>query len=123
MTVDSLSACAHAPWQRHSLHELERLLPLSRISMCRIPSMGSLISVVLSAYTTLRILEMLEISRNVFGEAESKECVYRALRACPLESIAIKVAGGNRREGALDDLLEVSSCIAYIDRLVPWLRP
>lgn len=85
--------------------------------------MGSLISVVLSAYTTLRILEMLEISRNVFGEAESKECVYRALRACPLESIAIKVAGGNRREGALDDLLEVSSCIAYIDRLVPWLRP
>lgn len=70
--------------------------------------MGSLIAVVLSAYTTLRVLEMLEISRNVFGEAGSKERVYRAIRACPIESLAIKVAGGNRREGVLNDLLEVS---------------
>lgn len=70
--------------------------------------MGSLISVVLRAYTTLRILEMLEISRNVFGEPGSRESVYWALRVCPLEMLAIKVAGGNRREGVLDDLLEVS---------------
>jgi hypothetical protein len=92
--------------------EAERLLPLTRVSMSRVPSGGNLISVVIGAYSTLRILEMLEISRNVFGDNESRHAMYRAFRNCPLEILAIKIAGGNTSDGVLDDVLEVSRILS-----------
>jgi hypothetical protein len=91
--------------------EAERLLPLTRVSMSRVPSGGNLISVVIGAYSTLRILEMLEISRNVFGDNESRHAMYRAFRNCPLEILAIKIAGGNTSDGVLD-VLEVSRILS-----------
>lgn len=106
----------HSTLRPRRIIEAERLLPLTRVSMNRVPSGGNLISVVLGAYSTLRILEMLEISRNVFGDTESREAMYRAFRNCPLEILAIKIAGGNTSDGVLDDVLEVScisTCLAY----------
>ncbi|KAJ9106376.1 hypothetical protein QFC21_001522 [Naganishia friedmannii] len=50
---------------------------------------------------------MLDMSRTIFGDARNKEYVYGALRDCPLEVLGLKVAGGNRRTGVLDDILEV----------------
>ncbi|KAJ9104018.1 hypothetical protein QFC19_004152 [Naganishia cerealis] len=44
---------------------------------------------------------------NIFGDARNKDSVYSALRNCPLEALGLKVAGGNRRAGVLDDILEV----------------
>ncbi|KAJ9126725.1 hypothetical protein QFC24_001756 [Naganishia onofrii] len=75
--------------------------------MARVPSTSSLINVVLGCYPTLRELEMLDMSRTIFGDARNKEYVYSALRNCALEVLAIRVAGGNRRAGVLDDLPEV----------------
>lgn len=75
--------------------------------MARLPSASSLISVVLGCYPTLRELEMLDMSRRIFGDDKNKEYIYRTLQDCPLEVLGLKIAGGNRRAGVLDDILEV----------------
>jgi hypothetical protein len=87
--------------------------------MARVPSTSSLINVVLGCYPTLRELEMLDMSRTIFGDAKNKEYVYSALRNCALEVLAIRVAGGNRRAGVLDDLPEVCYLSLMFGAIIP----
>ncbi|KAJ9124306.1 hypothetical protein QFC22_001106 [Naganishia vaughanmartiniae] len=82
--------------------------------MARVPSAASLLNVVLGCYPTLRELELLEMSRTILGDDRSKEFVYCALRNCRLQVLGLKVAGGNRRAGVLDDVLEIIPEIRHL---------